>query len=550
MRNIIVIVLIFLNISLYSNTLKKAQKLCENNESTKAIMIYKMLSNNGNTEATEELVKIYDWGKCKTKVNYKKSFFYLSILAKKGDKDAISAIATRYIIGNGIKKDLDKAEYWLTKYNNISDAKIQYDIATQFSIFGAHDKALKWYLKSAKQNYIESFYWLGKIYFYGYGTTLKNPKEALFWWEKGANLGNYACMEETAEIYYNSHYGLANESKYFYWMEKAAMKKSSYKTQYYLALSYFDKNNKNRAAYWAKEAYTNGCKDAKKFWDKEKLWQYTVSKSNINKLNIKLTSSNTLINDDIKDKLNHLKLVKVNSKNWLFIIATENYIYTDKVKYSNNSAKDFLQVAQKTLGISKRNTYNLIGAKSTSGAIKDNLSLMLKNVKKGDTIYFYYSGHGIPILPDNEPYILPKDKIPEMIGKDKFFKLSNIYKLLSNSKATKVIAFVDSCFSGATDGKSIIKGVAASRLVPKKVTFDKSKMVVLTAGKNKQYSNMYEAKGHRLFSYFVMKSLLKGKTNINDIYREVYTNVKDESYKMGDMKIQEPTIDGNLELKL
>ncbi|MEA3513277.1 MAG: hypothetical protein U9R37_06720 [Campylobacterota bacterium] len=125
-----------------------------------------------------------------------------------------------------------------------------------------------------------------------------------------------------------------------------------------------------------------------------------------------------------------------------------------------------------------------------------------------------------------------------------------LYLLYSDSKASKVVAFVDSCFSGATDGKSVIKGVAASRLVPKKVTFNKSKMVVLTAGKDKQYSNMYEEKGHRLFSYFVMKSLLKGKTNINDIYREVYTNIKDESYKMDDMKIQEPTIDGNLKLKL
>jgi hypothetical protein len=96
----------------------------------------------------------------------------------------------------------------------------------------------------------------------------------------------------------------------------------------------------------------------------------------------------------------------------------------------------------------------------------------------------------------------------------------------------------------------VIKGVAASRLVPKKVSFDKSKMVVLTAGKDKQYSNMYEEKGHRLFSYFLMKSLLKGKTNIDDIYKEVYTNVKDESYKMGDMKIQEPTIEGNKKLQL
>ena len=187
----------------------------------------------------------------------------------------------------------------------------------------------------------------------------------------------------------------------------------------------------------------------------------------------------------------------------------------------------------------------MIEDKSTTGAIKDNLELLIRNIKEGDTIYFYYSGHGIPVLPDNEPYILPKDKMPEMIGKDEFFKLRNIYKMLSDSKASKVVAIIDSCFSGATDGVSVVKGVAATRLKPKKVTFDTNKMVVMTAGQDKQYSNMYEEKGHRLFTYFVMKSLLKGKHNSEDIYREVYTNVKDESFKMGDMKVQEPQLEGN-----
>jgi len=33
-----------------------------------------------------------------------------------------------------------------------------------------------------------------------------------------------------------------------------------------------------------------------------------------------------------------------------------------------------------------------------------------------------------------------------------------------------------------------------------------------------QYSNMYAERGHRLFSYFLMKSLLSGKKNIAEIY--------------------------------
>ena len=112
------------------------------------------------------------------------------------------------------------------------------------------------------------------------------------------------------------------------------------------------------------------------------------------------------------------------------------------------------------------------------------------------------------------------------------------------------MAFVDSCFSGATDGVSIIKGVAGSRLAPKKVTFDKSKMVVLTAGQKKQYSNMYKDKGHRLFSYFVMKSLIEGKKDISMLYKEVSYKVSETSNNFGVLKKQEPTIDGNGKIKL
>ena len=104
---------------------------------------------------------------------------------------------------------------------------------------------------------------------------------------------------------------------------------------------------------------------------------------------------------------------------------------------------------------------------------------------------------------------------------------------------------MDSCFSGSTDGHSLFTGVAGSVLVPKKVTFNHDKMVVLTAGREKQFSNMYPKKGHRLFSYFVMKSLLEGKRAVSDVYNYVYPKVKSVSNGFGDLKRQEPTIEGN-----
>lgn len=109
---------------------------------------------------------------------------------------------------------------------------------------------------------------------------------------------------------------------------------------------------------------------------------------------------------------------------------------------------------------------------------------------------------------------------------ESFFCLKNIYKELSDSKTGKIFAFSDSCFSGVTDGKAVLKGVVPARVIHKSVEFDKSKMVVMSAGKSHQYSNGYSQKGHRLFSFYVMKDLIEGK---NDAI-ERYNDVKEQTY--------------------
>ncbi len=52
----------------------------------------------------------------------------------------------------------------------------------------------------------------------------------------------------------------------------------------------------------------------------------------------------------------------------------------------------------------------------------------------------------------------------------------------------------------------------------------------------------------RKVSYYVMDSILKGRDDVEMLYNEVYVNVKDESFKMGDMHLQEPTVVGNKKL--
>ena len=245
----------------------------------------------------------------------------------------------------------------------------------------------------------------------------------------------------------------------------------------------------------------------------------------------------------LKNTIKESETFPIDSKRWAFIIAVEEYENTDEVIYSQNSGEMFEFLAHKQLGVSQRNTYSLINEKATTARIIDKLEQLVENVKEGDTIFFYYSGHGVPVpAENNEPYILPIDKSINNLSKTKALKLSNIYKKLASSKATKVIAFVDSCFSGATDKISIFKGVAAPRLIAKNVQVDKSKMVVITAGSDKQFSNMYKKEKQRLFSYFLMNGIAeKGYRDLDKLFDYVKQNVSTTSSDFGELYKQIPT---------
>ena len=255
---------------------------------------------------------------------------------------------------------------------------------------------------------------------------------------------------------------------------------------------------------------------------------------------------------ELDNLLKNSRAVKTSKKKWLFVVGIEKYEYTDNISYAKRSAQMFAKTAQKKLGVPKRNSFVLINDDATQAEIKTKFRKMLRRVKSGDTIYFYYNGHGVPVPSmKNAPYMLASNTEPDFVADEKFFALQNIYSKLSNSKASKVIAVIDSCFSGVTDGKAVLKGVAATRLKARKVTFNKNKMVVISAGKRNQYSNGYDKKAHRLFSFFIMKNIIEGNKNIKTIYKDTKSQTYDTSLEeYGNLRTQEPTIDGNIRLSL
>jgi hypothetical protein len=255
---------------------------------------------------------------------------------------------------------------------------------------------------------------------------------------------------------------------------------------------------------------------------------------------------------ELDNLLKKSKAVKTDKTKWLFVVGIEKYEYTDNISYAKRSAEMFKAVMKKRLGVPERNCFTMINEKASQAKIKTSMKKLLRRVKSGDTIYFYYNGHGVPVPSmKNAPFMLAYNTEVDFIADEKFFALQNIYSKLSDSKAGKVIAVVDSCFSGVTDGKAVLKGVAATKMVAKSVSFNKSKMVVLSAGKSHQYSNGYDKKAHRLFSFYVMKNIIEGDKDIKTLYRDVKSQTYDTSLEeYGDIRVQEPTIDGNFRMSL
>ena len=253
--------------------------------------------------------------------------------------------------------------------------------------------------------------------------------------------------------------------------------------------------------------------------------------------------------NELYNEAQSIKATRIDPHKWLFMIAIENYRETEGVDYADRSAVAMEAVLQKRLGISDANTISLIDNEATSGAIKDKFQKVLRRLKSEDTIYFYYSGHGVPSK-SGDAYILPSDKTVDYIADEPFFKLENIYARLSDSKAKHSFAFIDACFSGRTDGKMLFKGVAPALITTKRVPYDKEKMTIITAGRDDEFSNMYEEKRYRLFSYYLSRALLNDVTDVRVLYNKVKANVLEKSQERGSRYEQTPQIYGVENIRL
>lgn len=264
--------------------------------------------------------------------------------------------------------------------------------------------------------------------------------------------------------------------------------------------------------------------------------------------------SQYVIEDDIPHLFKQTKATKKDPRKWLFVVGVEDYRTVADLSHSRHSAQWFAKAAAKVLGVTGERRIVLLDEDATGKAIKGRLARLLIKLKAGDQVYFYYSGHGIPVAEQgNAPYILPQDMTPRDVALDEAFRVENIYRKLTDSGVGQIIAFMDTCFTfDPNAGDESDGGEARARLVPAQPNVpEDGKLAVLMACREDQPSGDYAEQGHRMFSLFVIRELFKDHKRIGDLADEVSADITAVTMDLDDGKLrQDPTLQGNRLLEL
>lgn len=120
-----------------------------------------------------------------------------------------------------------------------------------------------------------------------------------------------------------------------------------------------------------------------------------------------------------------------------------------------NDAKLFADHAELSLGIPRRNIHLLVDSDATKSSIDSELSEWLaRNATANGDVVFYFAGHGAPDPISGTTYLVPWDADPKFI-KTQGVEVAALENQLNALPATRVYAFLDSCFSGS-GGRSVL----------------------------------------------------------------------------------------------
>jgi formylglycine-generating enzyme len=145
---------------------------------------------------------------------------------------------------------------------------------------------------------------------------------------------------------------------------------------------------------------------------------------------------------------------------------------------------------------------------------RENILLALKSIERNadekDTIFIFFSGHGIEER--GMSYFLPSDTNINLVS-DTAISMDRFMRPLEDTKAKTQILFFDACHSGVRlDNKSVDGSMSGDAF--DFIFREAQGRVILSSCQNEEISWEYPEKGKGVFTYFLLDAL-KGKADVD-----------------------------------
>lgn len=208
-------------------------------------------------------------------------------------------------------------------------------------------------------------------------------------------------------------------------------------------------------------------------------------------------------------------------KIWAVVVGISKYQAVQSLRFADRDATAFHAYLRSQVGVPADHVTLLLNEQATLTNLKRTLGTELKR-KAGekDTVIIYYAGHGAPEAEASasdedglEKYVVPYDADPKDLYTTAL-PMREVETIFHRLAAERVIFINDSCYSGATAGRTF--ATASRRAVVSDSFLNRLSSgrgrVVLTASKASEVSEEREDLGHGVFTYYLLEGL-RGKAD-------------------------------------
>jgi dipeptidyl aminopeptidase/acylaminoacyl peptidase len=208
---------------------------------------------------------------------------------------------------------------------------------------------------------------------------------------------------------------------------------------------------------------------------------------------------------------------------WAAVIGISQYKTASPLQFADKDAIAFAQYLQNQIGVPKENVFLLTNQQATLVNVRRTLGTEIKR-KAGskDTVIIYFAGHGAPetdaTSPDNdglEKYLVMYDADPDDLYTTGM-PMREVEIILQRLAAERVIFIADTCFSGATTGRTFTTGgrrAVVSETFLTRLANAKGR-VVLAASRANEVSAERPDMQHGVFTYYLLEGL-RGKADVD-----------------------------------